>query len=162
MVYIISLYCYIVVYWRYIIYYTNLLIHNGVASVKKKFIRTNYVNSNNQLLIASTLPNSAITGNAHEDYPLWMETHYDKTPCQTCNKSYSCCPVLSHSWCFSRFPKTNFTGFASAVLPIRMDSILFIKGNLRYGSAASDTEQSLEQQHGHVTAARPRNKSTAT
>jgi len=33
-VYIISLYWYIVVYWRYVTHYTHLLIHNGMASVK--------------------------------------------------------------------------------------------------------------------------------
>ena len=33
-VYIISLYWYIVVYWRKIIHYTNLLLHNRTASVK--------------------------------------------------------------------------------------------------------------------------------
>jgi len=45
------------------------------------FICTNYVNVNNQLVTASTLPDSASIDNGHEDYLLRMEKHYDKTTC---------------------------------------------------------------------------------
>jgi hypothetical protein len=55
---IVSLYWYVVVYWRNIIHYTNLLLHNGMAFVRKKSLKKLIVAFHNVAMVPESLTTS--------------------------------------------------------------------------------------------------------